>query len=58
MFRSVSLPTPTYYSHLVADRARKHYNEMASKDAVMSEAREAAIKKQIEEAESIPMYFV
>merc|ERR1719445_632635 len=27
--RSVSIPTPTYYAHLVADRARKHHNELA-----------------------------
>jgi len=26
--RSVSYPTPTYYSHLAADRARKHHNEL------------------------------
>ena len=27
--RSVSYPTPTYYAHLVADRARKHHNDLA-----------------------------
>jgi len=27
--RAVSYPTPTYYAHLVADRARKHHNELA-----------------------------
>merc|ERR1712126_484324 len=27
--RAVSYPTPTYYAHLVADRARQHHNELA-----------------------------
>ena len=28
--RAVSYPTPTYYTHLVAVRARKHHNELSS----------------------------
>ena len=28
--RAVSYPTPTYYAHLVAERARKHHNELSS----------------------------
>ena len=28
--RAVSYPTPTYYAHLVAERARNHHNELSS----------------------------
>ena len=41
--RSVSYPTPTYYSHLAADRARKHHNELMDEDQKLVE-----IKKRIE----------
>ena len=41
--RSVSYPTPTYYSHLAADRARKHHNEMMDEDTKLVE-----IKRRIE----------
>jgi len=51
--RSVSYPTPTYYSHLAADRARKHHNELIN-------AREtpAQVKKIIETSKINMMYFV
>jgi len=51
--RSVSYPTPTYYSHLAADRARKHHNELIN-------AREtpAQVKNIIETSKINMMYFV
>ena len=57
----MSYPTPTYYSHLVAERARKHYNEMVFGKfggETDPKLKEVAIKKEIEQAQSIPMYFV
>ena len=57
----MSYPTPTYYSHLVAERARKHYNEMVYgkfDQETDPKQKEATIKKEIEHAQSIPMYFV
>ena len=33
--RAVSYPTPTYYAHLVAERARQHHNELASRYCTM-----------------------
>ena len=78
--RSVSYPTPTYYAHLAAERARKHHNEMVTKDAWLSNfyvkkdgfrkepesdeeilkkrVKEEEIKRVIETAESIAMYYV
>jgi len=67
--RSVSYPTPTYYAHLVADRARKHHNELAQFDCgsssgysagsgKMSEAKKREIKEAVEKGVQKPMYFV
>ena len=65
--RAVSYPTPTYYSHLVADRARKHHNELASYDGgstsgssfnELSENQKRDIKKLVEEGVKKAMYFV
>ena len=66
-FRSVSYPTPTYYAHLVADRARKHHNELAMADnsscsgnskGDLSEKEKLDIKKRVEEGICKAMYFV
>ena len=65
--RAVSYPTPTYYAHLVADRARKHHNELASlKEGSVSgsggydlpENQKTEIKKLVEEGVKNSMYFV
>ena len=65
--RAVSYPTPTYYAHLVADRARKHHNELASaKEGSVSgsggydlpENHKNEIKKLVEEGVKNSMYFV
>jgi len=67
--RSVSYPTPTYYAHLVADRARKHHNELAQFDCgsssgysagsgKISEAKKREIKEVVERGVEKPMYFV
>merc|ERR1712240_864215 len=65
--RSVSYPTPTYYAHLVADRARKHHNELAMADnsscsgnfkGDLSEKEKLEIKKRVEEGICKAMYFV
>merc|ERR1719369_2509432 len=69
--RSVSYPTPTYYAHLVADRARKHHNELAQYDCGSSsgysaasssgrltEAERKRIKEVVEKGVVKPMYFV
>ena len=65
--RSVSYPTPTYYAHLVADRARKHHNELAMADnsscsgnskGDLSEKEKLDIKKRVEEGICKAMYFV
>jgi len=49
--RSVSYPAPTYYSHLAADRARKHHNDML-------ERRFPNIKETLERGDVNIMYFV
>ena len=65
----MSYPTPTYYAHLVADRARKHHNELASaKEGSVSgsgsggydlpENHKNEIKKLVEEGVKNSMYFV
>ena len=65
----MSYPTPTYYAHLVADRARKHHNELAQFDCgsssgysagsgKMSEAKKREIKEAVEKGVQKPMYFV
>ena len=65
--RSVSYPTPTYYAHLVADRARKHHNELAMADnssssgnskGDLSEREKKDIKRKVEKGVSKAMYFV
>eukprot|EP00092_Neocalanus_flemingeri_P007368 GFUD01007955.1.p1 GENE.GFUD01007955.1~~GFUD01007955.1.p1 ORF type:complete len:1043 (+),score=306.14 GFUD01007955.1:186-3314(+) len=64
--RAVSYPTPTYYSHLVADRARKHHNELASFDGgstsggsmELTDNQKRDIKKVVEEGVKKAMYFV
>jgi len=68
--RSVSYPTPTYYSHLVADRARKHHNELAGLECggsisggsagsvKLTEAEKRKIQEIIERGVAKPMYFV
>ena len=65
--RSVSYPTPTYSSHLAADRARKHHNELSSlKEGSVSgsggydlpENQKLEIKKLVEEGVKNSMYFV
>ena len=68
--RSVSYPAPTYYAHLVADRARKHHNDLAgaadwagstsgsSGSLRLSEADRRRIQEVIERGGVRPMYFV
>merc|ERR1711872_542315 len=69
--RSVSIPTPTYYAHLVADRARKHHNELAGYESgggsisgnsggsvKLTEAEKRKIQSILEEGVKKPMYFV
>ena len=70
MFRSVSYPTPTYYAHLVADRARKHHNELAGYECGgstsgnsagsvrLTEAEKRKIQEVLERGVAKPMYFV
>ena len=53
MNRSVSYPSPTYYSHLAADRARRHHNDMLAKHV-----RDSEIKRQLEAGDVKLMYFV
>lgn len=65
--RSVSYPTPTYYAHLVADRARKHHNELAQFDSGSSsgnsrgdltDREKIEIKQRVEDGVNKAMYFV
>merc|ERR1719435_778210 len=65
--RAVSYPTPTYYAHLVADRARKHHNELANYDGgstsgssfnELTEIQKRDIKKLVEDGVKKAMYFV
>ena len=70
IFRSVSYPTPTYYAHLVADRARKHHNELAGYECGgstsgnsagsvrLTEAEKRKIQEVLERGVAKPMYFV
>ena len=51
--RSVSYPAPTYYSHLAADRARKHHDQLAEENISKERSKEI-----IEKAETNLMYFV
>ena len=68
-FRAVSYPTPTYYAHLVADRARQHHNELAASDGGgscgsgssphdLTDKQKRGIKKLVETTVAQPMYFV
>jgi len=52
--RSVSYPAPTYYSHLAADRARIHYDQLV--EVFMGNKEKA--KKIIESTNTKLMYFV
>ena len=57
--RAVSYPTPTYYAHLVAERARKHHNELSSVwEGSVSEKQRREIKRQVEEGVKNSMYFL
>ena len=67
--RSVSYPTPTYYAHLVADRARKHHNDLAGSDCggsssgsagslKLTESERIRIQQVLEKGDQKPMYFV
>jgi len=67
--RSVSYPTPTYYAHLVAERARKHHNDLAGADcggsstgssgsARLTESERIRIQEILEKGVEKPMYFV
>jgi len=69
--RSVSYPTPTYYAHLAADRARKHHNELAfgaqadggsssgsANSGRLIESERRRIKEIVEKGVVKPMYFV
>ena len=70
IIRSVSYPTPTYYAHLVADRARKHHNELAGYECggstsgnsagsvKLTEAEKRKIQEVLERGVAKPMYFV
>eukprot|EP00092_Neocalanus_flemingeri_P034497 GFUD01037510.1.p1 GENE.GFUD01037510.1~~GFUD01037510.1.p1 ORF type:complete len:930 (+),score=334.94 GFUD01037510.1:83-2872(+) len=51
--RSVSYPAPTYYSHLAADRARKHHDQLLEENLGKERAKEI-----IEQAKTNLMYFV
>ena len=52
--KSVSYPAPTYYSHLAADRARKHHDHMIDTEKM---TREQA-KQKLETSNANLMYFV
>ena len=65
--RSVSYPTPTYYAHLVAERARKHHNELSSawdgsvsgsSGGYLPENQRNEVKRKVEEGVKNSMYFV
>jgi len=66
--RAVSYPTPTYYAHLVADRARKHHNELASggdsgsttgsDQYDLTDNQKRDIKRMVETPVTNSMYFV
>ena len=70
IWRSVSYPTPTYYAHLVADRARKHHNELAGYECggsisgnsagsvKLTETEKRKIQEILEKGVQKPMYFV
>ena len=69
LHRAVSYPTPTYYAHLVADRARQHHNELAASDGggscssgsnphELTDKQKSDIKKLVETTVHQPMYFV
>ena len=65
--RAVSYPTPTYYAHLVAERARKHHNDLSSafegsvsggSGGFIPEKHRNEIKRRVEEGVKNSMYFV
>jgi hypothetical protein len=49
----VSYPTPTYYSHLSADRARRHHNTLEERGVQPNR-----IKEMLEEEDINIMYFI
>ena len=49
----MSYPAPTYYSHLAADRARKHHDQLLEENIGPDKA-----KKIVENADTKLMYFV
>ena len=67
LHRAVSYPTPTYYAHLVADRARQHHSELTASDGVgvgvgsnpreLTDKQKSDIKKLVETTVHQPMYF-
>ena len=65
--RAVSYPTPTYYAHLVAERARKHRNELSSawdgsvsgsSGGYLPENQRNEVKRKVGEGVKNSMYFV
>ena len=54
--RSVSYPAPTYYSHLAADRARKHHDHLTEKERKSQEAAKKILEEEGSKANL--MYFV
>ena len=54
--RSVSYPAPTYYSHLAADRARKHHDHLTEKEKKSQEAAKEILEEEGSKANL--MYFV
>ena len=65
--RAVSYPTPTYYAHLVAERTRKHHNELAYSDGGstsgssgndLTDVQKRNIKRIVEDGVKKAMYFV
>ena len=54
--RSVSYPAPTYYSHLAADRARKHHDHLTEKERRSQEAAKKILEEEGSKANL--MYFV
>ena len=52
----MSYPAPTYYSHLAADRARKHHDYLV--DQTKGRKSPAEAKKILENSNTNLMYFV
>ena len=52
----MSYPAPTYYSHLAADRARKHHDHLTEKERKSQEAAKKILEEEGSKANL--MYFV